>query len=384
MIAVMSFPTRIVFGKGAVREIPGELTGLGVKRPLVMTDRVLAGNGLLDRLTAALGEARVQHVVFDGVDPDPTGATVERALAAYREGACDSLVAFGGGSSIDTAKAVRLLCAHPPPLAQYDFVAEGWRLVTRPMPPMIAVPTTAGTGSEVGRGAVVTLAETGRKTIIASLALIPSVAVCDPELTYGLPAWLTAGTGTDTMVHSMEALWAKGFHPLADGVARKGIELCGRHLVRAVRSGRDEEAREGMMVAALAGATAMQKGLGPAHSLSHALTPICGLHHGIATAIVLPAVMEFNLDAAAPQLAEIAVALGEPATGDAELLARRGIARVRSMLREMEIPERLRDAGVKEGQIPLLTEKAFQDGCHLANPRACQPPDLEAMFRAAY
>lgn len=384
MIVEMAYPTRIVFGKGAVGEVPKELAKLRARRPLVLTDKVLATNGLLRRLTAALDAARVEYAVFDSVDPDPTHETVDRALAAYRRAGCDSLVAIGGGSSIDTTKAVRLLAAHPPPLAQYDVVVGGARLITNPMPPMIALPTTAGTGSEVGRGLVVTLPETGRKTIIAAQELIPPVAVCDPELTYDLPAWLTAGTGIDTLVHNMEGLWAQGFHPLADAMARKGIELCGKFLVRAVREGHDEEARASMMIAAITGSAAMQKGLGPVHSLAHALTPVSGVHHGIATAVVLPHVMEFNLRAAASALAETAVALGVPDSGDETDLARRSIERIREIVRDSGVPSRLRDVGVKETQIPVLTEKAFQDKCHLANPRPCEPADLEAMFRAAF
>jgi 4-hydroxybutyrate dehydrogenase len=384
MIAEMSYPTQIIFGKGAIRALSTQLARMGVTRPLVLTDRALASNGLLARLTAPLDDERVPYVLLDSVDLDPTLETVERALAVYREGECDGLVSLGGGSPMDTGKAVRLLSAHPPPLARYDWARGGGRFITRPMPPMVAIPTTAGTGSEANRNLVISLPETGRKTVISAQAMIPSLALCDPELTYGMPPWLTAGTGMDALVHNMEALWAKGFHPLADAMARKGIELCGKYLVRAVKDGHDEEARAGMMVAALAGAAAMQKALGPVHSLAHPLTPVCGLHHGLATAVILPVVMEFNLGAAAPQLAEVAAALGEPPSRDLHEAARRGVDRVRAMRREMPIPARLRDAGVKESQFALLTEKAFQDSCHLANPRPCEPADLEAMFRAAW
>ncbi|HTP28273.1 MAG TPA: iron-containing alcohol dehydrogenase [Anaeromyxobacteraceae bacterium] len=384
MISELWFPIRIVFGEGAIGELPRELARLGVNKPLILTDKLLAKNGLLGRATGALDGARVQHAVFDEVDPDPTAATVDAGLACYRETACDGLVALGGGSAIDTAKSVRLLTAHPPPLARYDAVVGGGRFITNPMPPLVAIPTTAGTGSEVGWNLVVTLPETGRKTIISSPALISSTAICDPELTYGMPPWLTAGTGMDTLIHSLEALCARGFQPFADALARKGLELCGRYLVRAVKDGKDAEARAAMMIAAVAGSTAYQKGLGPVHSLAHALTPVSGVHHGIATAIVLPAVMEFNVAAAAAELAEVAVALGEPASDDRDRLARCAVSRVRAIARESGIPERLRDVGVKERQIPVLMEKAFQDGCHLANRRPCAPADLAAMLRASF
>jgi len=380
----MWFPTRIVFGEGAVRRLADELARLGAKRPLILTDPTLARGELLGRCTGPLEETGREFEVFKEVDPDPTDETVARALAAYRRAACDALVAVGGGSPIDTAKAVRLLTAHEPPLARYDSAAGGGRLIANPMPPMIALPTTAGTGSEVGRMSVVTLAETGRKTLIVAQGLVPSVAICDPELTYGMPAWLTAGTGMDTLAHCLESRCASRFHPLADAVARKGLELCGRYLPRAVRDGRDREARSSMMVAAIAGGTALQKGLGAAHSMSHALTHVCGIHHGVATAMTLCAMMEFNLEVAAPELAEVAVALGAPPAGDEAQLAREAVARVRAIAREVGIPERLRDAGVKEAQLPLIAEKALQDNCHRTNPRPCRGEDLLAMLRASY
>jgi 4-hydroxybutyrate dehydrogenase len=384
MITEMSFPTRIVFGEGAVREVPNHLARLGVKRPLVVVDRGVVAAGLLPRLTGPLEGARVTFSVFDGVEPNPTGASVERGLAVYREGGCDGVIALGGGSPIDAAKGVRLLATHPLPLAQYDDAQDGWRLVTNPVPPMIAVPTTAGTGSEVGRSFVVTLDETGRKTVVFAPPLMPSVAVCDPELTYGLPPGLTAATGMDAFTHNLEALCSRGFHPLADALARKGIELCSRYLVRAVKDGKDQEARASMMIAAITGATAFQKGLGAAHALAHALTPVAGVHHGLANAIVLPFVMEFNLSAAAAPLAEAAVALGEAPSDDQDWLARRAVERVRAMQREAGLPRSLREVGVKESQLPLLTQKAFEDASHLGNPRPCQPADLEALLHAAF
>jgi alcohol dehydrogenase class IV len=357
---------------------------MGVKRPLLVTDAGVVAAGLAGRLGAVLDAAHVPFATFDDVEPNPTGSTVERGLAAYRAAGCDGVIGLGGGSPLDAAKGVRLLATHPGPLAQYDDAKDGWRLVTNPVPPMIAIPTTAGTGSEVGRSFVVTLAETGRKTVVFAPPLMPSVAVCDPELTYELPPKLTAATGMDALTHNLEALCAKGFHPLADAMARKGLELCGRHLARAVKDGHDEEARAGMMIAAVTGATAFQKGLGASHALAHALTPVAGVHHGLANAIVLPHVMEFNLPAAGAALAEVAVALGEPGSDDRERLARRAVERVRALAREIGIPERLREAGVKESQLPLLAEKAWEDASHLANPRPCQPADLAALLRAAF
>jgi len=382
MITEFSFPTRIVFGEGALREVPNHLARLGVKKPLVVTDAGVVATGLLGRLVAVLDAERVPHAIFDAVEPNPTGATVENGLLAWREHGCDGVVGLGGGSPLDAAKGVRLLATHPLPIAQYDDARDGWRLVTNPMPPMIAIPTTAGTGSEVGRSFVVTLPETGRKTVIFAPPLMPSVAICDPALTFDLPPRLTAATGMDAFTHNLEALCAKGFHPLADAMAAKGIELCGKFLVRAVKDGRDAEARAGMMIAAITGATAFQKGLGAAHALAHALTPIAGVHHGLANAIVLPYVMEFNLVAAAPRLAEAARALGEP-PAEEDALARRAVERVRTLARDAGIPARLSEVGVKESMLPLLTEKAFEDASHGSNPRPCRPADLAALLRAA-
>lgn len=383
MIAEMSFPTRIVFGREALKEVPNHLARLGVKRPLVVTDRGVVAAGLVARLNAVLDAARVAHLVFDGVEPDPTQATIDAGVAAWRESRCDGLVALGGGSPIDAAKGIRLMATHPPPLALYDDAKDGWQHVVNPMPPLVAIPTTAGTGSEVGRSFVVTLAETGRKTVIFAPALMPSVALCDPTLTYDLPPRLTAATGMDAFTHNLEALCSKGFHPLADALARKGIEICGRYLVRAVKNGRDEEAREQMMIAAITGAAAFQKGLGAAHSMAHALTPMAGVHHGLANAIVLPSVMEFNLPVAAPALAEAAVALGEPPGAEPDALARRAIDRVRAMEREAGIPVGLREVGVTPDRIAALAERAHEDACHHSNPRPCTRADLEAMLRAS-
>jgi 4-hydroxybutyrate dehydrogenase len=384
MISEMSFPTRIVFGKGALREVPNNLARLAVRRPLVVADARIAAAGLLARLKGVLDASKVAHTVFEYAEPGPRGSTVERGAAAYRDAGCDGIVAIGGGSSLDVGKGVRLLAAHPPPLAQYDDARDGWRLVTSPMPPMMAVPTAAGGGSEVSRSFAVALEETGRRAIVFAPQLMPSVAVCDPELTYDLPPQLTAAMGMDALARCVEALCAKGFHPLADALAVKGIALVAGHLVRAVRNGHDEEARAQMLVASLAGGAAAQKGLGAVHSIAHALGSIAGVHHGLAQAVVLPLAMEFNLMSAAPRLAEAAVAMGELPSDDTDRLARRAVERVRSIARDAGVPQRLRDVGVKESQLEKLTDEASEDAGHLSNPRPCARADLSALLHAAY
>ena len=383
MISEFSFPTRIVFGEGAIREVPNHLARLGVRRPLVVCDEGIVATGLLARLAEVLEGAKVSFAVYGAVAPNPTGEDVVRGHEAFRANGCDGVVGLGGGSPLDAAKGVRLLASHPLPLAQYDDAKDGWRLVVNPLPPMIAIPTTAGTGSEVGRSFVVTLPETGRKTVVFAPPLLPSVAVCDPELTLGMPPRLTAATGMDAFTHNLEALASKGFHPLADALAVKGIALCARYLVRAVKAGQDREARAQMMIAAITGATAFQKGLGAAHALAHALTPLAGVHHGLANAVVLPYVMEFNLGHAAAAYAEAARAMGEPPAED-ELLARRAVERVRRMARDAGIPERLRDCGVEQARLGAIADKAFEDASHLTNPRPVTRADLEMLARAAY
>ncbi len=383
-ITVMSWPTRVVLGAGALSRLPAELERLAIRRPLVVTDRGVVKAGLSERVHALLAGASLRSARFEDVQPNPTDRDAASGLAAYRAGDCDALVAVGGGSSIDAAKLVQVLTTHPPPLSRYDDATGGDRFVKDDMPPLVAIPTTAGTGSEVGRSAVATLPDTGRKTVIFSPFLMPKIALCDPELTLGLPAALTAWTGMDAFTHGLEAYLAAGFHPLADAVAVDAIRRVARALPAAFRNGRDLAARTDMMVAAMEGAMAFQKGLGASHALAHALTPIAGVHHGLANAIVLPAVLEWNRPAAAPRLARVAVAMGEPDRGGEEALSRRAVERVRGLARDVGIPARLREAGVDECDLPRIARKAFEDTSHRTNPRPCTEADLLALARAVY
>jgi alcohol dehydrogenase class IV len=305
-------------------------------------------------------------------------------VAAYRKANCDGIVAIGGGSPLDAGKLIQLMTTHEPPLSRYDDAAGGDRFVRDDLPPLIAIPTTAGTGSEVGRSGVVTLQDTGRKTVIFSPHLMPKAAICDPELTVGLPPRLTAATGMDAFTHCLEAYLANGFHPLADAVAIDGISRVWHALPRVIQNGSDLAARSEMMVAAIEGAMAFQKGLGACHALAHALTPVSGVHHGLANAVVLPAVLEFNRSSCAARLAQVAVVFGESAALQQEALAARAVERVRSLASQAGIPPRLRDVGVKEVDLPLIAKKAFQDASHLTNPRPCTEEDLLGVARAAF
>jgi len=383
-ITVLSWPTRIVLGPGALNRLPEEVERLGMRRPLLITDAGVVKAGLADRVISVLGEAGLVHVLFDRVTPDPTEPDVFAGLEAYRSGDCDGILALGGGSPLDAAKLVQLLTSHPPPLSRYDDATGGDRYVTQPLPPLIAIPTTAGTGSEVSRSGVAFLADTQRKTVIFAPALLPRVALCDPELTLGLPPRTTAATGMDAFTHCLESYLSNGFHPLADAVALDGLRRVARSLPVAVQEPGNIQARLDMMIAAMEGAMAFQKGLGNAHALAHALTPVAGLHHGLANAVVLPSVMEFNRSVAAARLARVAVAMGEGSTARDDVLASRAIERVRALNREVGLPTQLRAAGVSEADLGKIAGLAFRDASHQGSPRPTAEPDLLAILRAAY
>ncbi|MFN7132853.1 MAG: iron-containing alcohol dehydrogenase [Myxococcales bacterium] len=384
VIAEMSFPTRIVLGAGAVSRLGDWCRRLGMQKPLVVTDQGVVRAGLAERISIELRKAGLQFGVFDRVEPNPTDKDAHDGLAAYREQGCDGIIALGGGSPLDAAKLVRLLTSHEGPIARYDDVVDGGRFVTNPMPPLVAIPTTAGTGSEVSRSAVALLKETGRKTVIFAPPLMPSVALCDPELTYGLPPQPTAWTGMDAFTHNVEAFCAKGFHPLADAFAIDGVARVARSLVKAVQQPRDLQARTDMMIAAMQGAAAFQKGLGACHALAHAIGAYAPVNHGLTNAICLPAVMEFNRAAVPGRLAKIAVAMGERPDLGEETLARRAVERTRELNKACGIPAGLREVGLREEQLEEISHKAFADASHPSNPRACTREDLLAMLRASF
>ena len=283
------------------------------------------------------------------------------------------------------AKAIRLKTSHPLPLEDYDDLKNGGDKINAAMPPLIAIPTTAGTGSEVGRSSVISLKSTARKTVIFSPHLIPNVAIEDPELTLGLPSHITAATGMDAMTHNLEAYLAKGYHPMCDAIALRGVGIVNRHLRTAVRDGRNIEARTEMMAASMMGAVAFQKGLGTVHSLAHPLSTVAGLHHGLTNAILLPHVMRFNVPSARERLAEVAGALGvECRSLSPDQAAHAAIAAIEKLNEDIGIPKRLRDVGVREEMIPIMVPKAIQDGCHLLNPRETTAEDMENLYREAF
>jgi alcohol dehydrogenase class IV len=383
-ITELSWPTKIVLGAGALKRLPAQVARLNMKRPLVVTDAGVVKAGLAGRLYAVLQEAGVSFATFEEVKPDPTERDAFAGLDAYRTHKCDGIIAIGGGSPLDAAKLVQVLTTHEPPLSRYDDATGGDQYVRDNMPPLIAIPTTAGTGSEVSRSGVATLSDTGRKTVIFSPFLMPRAAICDPELTLGLPPGPTAATGMDAFTHCLEAYLSNGFHPLADAVAIDGIARVARSLPTAFVDGKNLVARTDMMVAAMEGAMAFQKGLGACHALAHALTPIAGVHHGLANAIVLPVVMEFNRPACTARLSRVALAMGDTSNAREEVLAGNAIERVRKLNATIGIPSRLRDAGVQEKDLVRISEKAFVDASHRGNPRPCTQEDLLAMLRESF
>jgi 4-hydroxybutyrate dehydrogenase len=377
MISRFSFPTSIVFGVGAVQEVGALAKKVGGTRALIVTDKGVAKAGLIAPVQQALEAAGVSSVVFDGVAPNPTEANVDDGIAAYREAGCDFLIGVGGGSPLDGAKAIRLRVTHTLPLEEYDDNIDGGDKINGDMPPMLALPTTAGTGSEVGRSTVIICKANDRKTVIFSPHLMPEFAVCDPELTAGMPPVITAATGMDAFTHNIESYLATPYHPLADALALYGIRLCGKSLRRAVENGRDLEARGDMMMAAIMGATAFQKGLGVTHSLAHPLSSIGGMHHGMANAVLLPYVLEFNAEACPQLYRDIAKTLDLPAQPEAV------VQWVRDLNASIGIPAKLNSFGITAEMIPAMVEKALLDGCYRTNPRPCTAADMRALYEAA-
>ncbi len=377
-MALINYVTSIQFEFGAVRLLRQECDRLGVRRPLVVTDQGVQAAGLADLVLSQLDG--LAPALFAETPSNPTEAAVRCGVASFRAGACDGVVAIGGGSSIDLAKAVALAATHDGPLAGFAVIEGGAVRITDAVAPVIAIPTTAGTGSEVGRGAIIIL-EDGRKVGLLSPHLIPRVALCDPELTFGLPPRLTAATGMDALSHCIETFLAPAFNPPADGIALEGLRRGWSHLEPATRSPRDREARLNMMCASMMGAMAFQKGLGCVHSLSHALGGLDPrLHHGVLNAVLLPAVLEFNAEApsvrAEGRMDRLAQAIGLPDEAD---LAQA----VRDLNRRLDLPDGLGALGVSPSQYPRIIERALADHCHRTNPRQATEADYRSMLEAA-
>ncbi len=375
-MALINYITQVQFDFGALALLQQECERIGIRKPLVVTDPGIRNVGILDKVLAQL-KPGVQVTVYDQTPPNPNENAVRTAANLFREQGCDGIIAVGGGSSIDLAKGVAVCGTHEGPLKSFALIEGGLSNITAATAPVIAIPTTAGTGSEVGRGAILIL-EDGRKVGVLSPYLVPRLAICDPELTLNLPAMMTAATGMDAIAHCLETFMAPAFNPPADGIALDGLWRAWAHIERATKEPHDREARLNMMSASMQGAMAFQKGLGCVHSLSHSLGGINPrLHHGTLNAIFLPAIIEFNSVSESvikeKKLARIAQAMGladSAAIGPA----------IKDMSRRLGLPAGLEELGVTADMYPKIIKGALADHSHKTNPRVASEEDYARML----
>ncbi|MGB3068642.1 MAG: iron-containing alcohol dehydrogenase [Ottowia sp.] len=374
-MALIQYLTQIEFDFGALRLLPGECERVGIARPLVVTDAGVRDAGILKKVLDALGGMRAE--VFDATPSNPTEAAVRAAAGLYRQAGCDGLIAVGGGSAIDCAKGVAIAATHEGPLTTYATIEGGSPRITPSVAPLIAVPTTSGTGSEVARGAII-IVDDGRKLGFHSWNLMPKAAICDPELTMGLPSRLTAATGMDAIAHCMETFMSAAFNPPADGIALDGLARGWSHIERATKDGGDRDARLNLMSASMQGAMAFQKGLGCVHSLSHSLGGIDPrLHHGTLNAVFLPAVVRFNAGCESvkneKRLDRMAHAMGLASGADIP-------DAIQALNQRLGLPSGLREMGVSEDQFETIIDRALLDHCHKTNPRLASRDDYRRML----
>ena len=377
-MALIYYVTQVQFEFGAIRLLQQECERVGISRPLVVTDQGVKAAGILQKALEALPALPI--TVFDQTPSNPTEAAVRAATALFHTNACDGLIAVGGGSAIDCAKGVAIAARHEGPLKNYATVEGGSPRITGQAVPLIAVPTTSGTGSEVARGAILIL-DDGRKLGFHSWHLVPKAAICDPELTFGLPPRLTAATGMDAIAHCMETFMAPAFNPPADGIALDGLERGWHFIERATRDGNDREARFNLMSAAMQGAMAFQKGLGCVHSLSHSLGGVDPrLHHGTLNAMFLPAVLAFNAEAESvrkeKRLERMARAMGLASAADIG-------AAVVDMNQRLGLPAGLSAMGVQAAQFDQIVTGALVDHCHKTNPRIATAEEYRGLLEQA-
>ncbi len=378
LVGNWSYPTAIKFGAGRIKELPEACAAAGMKRPLLVTDKGLAELPITTATLDIMEAAGLGRGLFADVDPNPNEKNLEAGLAAYKAGGHDGVIAFGGGSGLDLGKMVAFMCGQTRPVWDFEDIGDWWtRADADAIAPIIAVPTTAGTGSEVGRASVITNSETHAKKIIFHPKVLPTVVICDPELTVGMPKFITAGTGLDAFAHCVEAFSSPHYHPMSQGIALEGMRLVKDYLPRAYADGTDIEARAQMMSAAAMGATAFQKGLGAIHAMSHPIGAVFNTHHGTTNAVCMPAVLDFNAPAIADRFQLASAYLGIDG----------GFDGFRAFVQEFNdsfaIPRKLSDLGVTEGSIPELVKGAIIDPSCGGNPIELTEDNLTALFKAA-
>src|SRR5436309_5998573 len=378
-LTTFSFPTPTLFGPGALAELPARAKALGIRRPLVVTDSGLVDTIAFLGLVAILGEAAQgkDWFVYSEVHTNPAEDDVRQAASRFRENRCDAVIAIGGGSPLDVGKAARLLVKRPGLNFARFYDETDWSGLA----PFIAIPTTAGTGSEVGRSSVITLKATHRKAVLFHPELLAKLVILDPELTVGLPPKLTAATGADALTHCIESFTCPAFHPMCDGIALEGVKLIIENLPLAYRDGKNVDARGKMLVAAAMGAVAFQKDLGVVHSLAHPLSTICGLHHGLANALCLVAGMKFCAARKPGLYRRIGLACQLDVLKSAEAEAdQRTIAFISELLAGVGLNTRLREHGVKPEQLDALVAQAAEDPCHKTNAVPVTAVDLRKLY----
>ncbi|MDA3888632.1 MAG: iron-containing alcohol dehydrogenase [Allgaiera sp.] len=372
-----SYPTAVKFGPGRIAELAEHCKSAGIKRPLLVTDRALAALPITAQALDILDAGGLGRAVFAEVDANPTEANMEAGLKVYRAGGHDGVVCFGGGSALDLGKMIALMVDQPVSVWELEDVGDWWtRANSDTVAPIIAVPTTAGTGSEVGRAGVLTNTETHRKKIIFHPKLLPVVTICDPELTVGMPKFITAGTGMDALAHCLEAYCSPHYHPMSQGIALEGMRLVLENLPRAYAVPDDLIARAHMMSAAAMGAVAFQKGLGAIHALSHPIGAVYNTHHGTTNAVVMPMVLDFNRPAIEERITRAAAYLGLSGGFDGFR------AKVMELRAELGIPENLTALGVTPDRLDELTEMALEDPSCGGNPIEMTAANTRALFKA--
>lgn len=373
-----SYPTAMKFGPGRIKELPEACAQAGIKKPLLVTDKGLAGLPVTDQALDILEAAGLGRAMFSEVDPNPNEKNLDAGVAAYKAGGHDGVIAFGGGSGLDLGKMVAFMAGQTRPIWDFEDVGDWWtRADAEAIAPIVAVPTTAGTGSEVGRASVITNSETHVKKIIFHPKVLPAVVICDPELTVGMPKFITAGTGLDAFAHCVEAFSSPHYHPMSQGIALEGMRLVIDNLPRAYADGTDIEARANMMSAAAMGATAFQKGLGAIHAMSHPIGAVFNTHHGTTNAVCMPAVLELNAPLIKDRFDLAASYLGIEGGFD-------GFRRfVQSFNDSLGIPRSLTELGVTEDRLEDMVAMALEDPSCGGNPVPLTTDNLRALFKAA-